>query len=125
MLYIWKDVEDDKGHGVILDNAFNVIREVHVPKTMATSNMHELNIINDGRNALYFTRRTPVMDMNPYEREFTTEAGLIGDIGFHEVDLTTGEILVEWWSTDHISLDESTAVISNLNGPWPLGWNWM
>lgn len=87
--------------------------------------MHEFNVINNGKNALYICRRAVPIDLFPYKDMFEVDAGLINDLGIHEIDLTTGEILFEWWSTDHIPLSDSSAVIEDITGPWPGGWNWM
>ena len=92
---------------------------------MSHMNMHEFNIINDGRKALYITQRNAIIDFEAHNLDFEVDVGLISDLGFHEIELATGKILFEWWASDHISVNESTAEVSDLAGPWPKGWNWM
>lgn len=122
---MWDDVEDKKGHGVILNSSFEVISEIHVPRTTPYLNMHELNVIDDGKRALYITPRTRVVDFESYGLDLDLDVGLIQDQGFQELDLDSGEIMFEWWASDHIALNESTSPPENIEGPWPSGWNWL
>lgn len=110
---------------MILNNSFDVIAEIHVPRTMSYLNMHELKILDDGKKALYITPRTEVVDFEAQGLDLETEVGFLSDQGFHERDLTTGEVLFEWWAADHLPLNESSGEISDLTGPWPAGWSWM
>lgn len=114
---------DAQGHGVVLNNQFGTTHRFYVPPTMYNFNMHELNIVNDGSSVLHLLRDTKhvsTADVDPRHK-----TGLIADLGFCERDLRTGETLFEWWASDHIPLTASTTKPTQLEGPWPGGWNWM
>lgn len=51
--------------------------------------------------------------------------GWIHHAGFREVDLLTGQVDFEWYSSDEISPSESSYPIDleAMRGPWPRGWN--
>lgn len=108
-----------------MDDSYNIVSELHVPRTMNFFNMHELNIIDEGKRAIYITARTVIVDFEAHNLDFDVDIGLIQDLGFHEIDMVTGDVIFEWWASDHISPNESTAVVRNLAGPWPIGWNWI
>ena len=70
--------------------------------------MHEFNLIEDGERALMITHQS-------YYHQFSNGVGYtntgplrsVGNPGFVEVEVATGNILFEWWSLGHISPIES------------------
>ena len=87
--------------------------------------MHELNIIDEGKTALYIAHRTRVMDFEAHSLNFGVDVGTISDLGIHELDLTTGEIVFEWWASEHISLNQSKAEVDDMTGLDGHHWNWL
>lgn len=51
--------------------------------------------------------------------------GWVSNVGFREVDLDTGRVNLEWWSSGKISPAESNVPIDDgIKGPFPKQWNW-
>lgn len=89
-------------------------------------NMHELNVINDGRTGLYITHKSDWVDLSELSAfGVEEEAGWVMNIGFREIDIASGEVLFEWWALDHVPLSTSSTRIENLEGPPPKGWNFL
>lgn len=117
---------DRKGRGVILDNSYEVTHSINVSRTLRNMNMHELNVISEGKTALHIINRSTWTDLIDLE-EFmeTDEAGWVSETGFREVEVDTGKVLFEWWALDHVSIAESSVEVQGLEGPAPAGWNFL
>ena len=107
-----------------MDNSYNELHEIHNPITINNFNMHELNIVDHGTRAINIL-------FNPVKMELTDlkqpGAGWIADIGFREMDLTTGETTFQWWAAQGggVSLAESKRPTENMNRQYPASWNWL
>ena len=109
-----------------MDNSYTAISDIQMPEVLQSMNMHELNVYQEqGRTkALYITHRAQFVDTRALNYRGLGN-GWVGNIGFREVDLFTGEGLFEWWAADHVELTESTISIDSLSGPYPKTWNWL
>ncbi|KAF2763658.1 hypothetical protein EJ03DRAFT_322583 [Teratosphaeria nubilosa] len=118
---------DTLRHGLFLDNTYRIAQEIDTGTKQYPFNMHELNIkthdVDQHSTALYILNRKGKYDVTTLGIENVTE-GWVGDTGFREVDLITGEVLFEWWPAEHIALDESSGARDGLQGPAPKSWNW-
>ena len=65
--------------------------------------MHEFALLDDGSSAIVSMRR-----QLPMTNHHTGDDVTVWDHGFQKVDLRHGSMLFEWWSSDHISYDETT-----------------
>lgn len=117
------DPNDLSAHAMIMDNSYSVAKRFFVqPGTHPSFNMHEFMLVDQGSRVLHISSRPRYVDMS--EVLNGTASGWIVDLGIHEVDLATGEVTFEWWSSDHIDLSESSAPVSRdttANNPW----DWM
>lgn len=89
-----------RGHGVILDNRYRIVRSVQPGGGMASSDMHEFMPINDGKTALMTVYQQRQFDMSPWNVK--TGVGWLMESIFQEVDVETDEVLFEWRSLDHV-----------------------
>jgi hypothetical protein len=110
--------------GILLDDAYQLVKNVSPPATSPDFNMHELNVIDDGQRALHLMDRSRYVDCSGLDIE-GVEKGWVLDTGFREMDLSTGRTLFEWWPTDHISVEESYVEVRNLDVPYPFSWNFL
>ncbi|KAK4626733.1 hypothetical protein CLAFUW4_04079 [Fulvia fulva] len=119
----FRGVDDPQGHGIITDSSFDTIGELHVPPTMHNLNMHELNLIEDGTKAMHILHEPVQMDLSALNQN--VDSGWIMDIGFREVDLTTGDLVFEWWAArgGHVSVTESSVPFRGANIKRE-AWNW-
>lgn len=95
----------DKGSGIILDNHYQVQKQVVPLDDVHDFNMHEFNLVDDGKAALSCVYRTARVNMADFGRP--TEESWVMTGGFTETKVDTNEVLVQWNSLDHIALHES------------------
>ena len=113
---------DTKGHGFIMNSSFSMTETIYAPKTIAIFNMHELNIIEEGRTALHIIQKADFVDVS--ELGLGQDAGWVANIGFREVDMVTGKTKFEWWAVDHVLLEASSVAV-NIQRPYPNAWNFL
>lgn len=89
-----------RGHGVIMDKQYRIVRSVQPGGGMASSDMHEFKLINDGKSALMTVYQQRQFDMSPWN--IKTGVGWVMESIFQEVDVETGQVLFEWRSLDHV-----------------------
>lgn len=111
-------------HGIVLDASYTAVRNVTGPEETPDFNMHELNVIDDGRSALHFMDRSEYMEVSELGIDGVKQ-GWILDTGFREMDVKTGETKFEWWASKHVGVSESTVKVDRLENPYPLSWNWL
>jgi hypothetical protein len=102
-------VPDRKQTGIVMNTAFEVLENVTATDTddrHTVLDVHDFNVIEDGKNSLW--------TMNKVERINKTAFGLpsdanskIGNGGFREEVIATGDVVFEWDSLDHLSIYES------------------
>lgn len=101
-------------HSVILDNTYNLYRDVDTGINKDTLNMHAFSVVDNGTRALYLTRelkRTSSKNSNAVDFhgrcnvEFT---------GFEERILATNEVTFQWSPENRIGLDESSLYIGQV-----------
>jgi hypothetical protein len=118
---MWK--HDKTGRAMIMDNSFELTDLFTPPVTFHNFNMHEFNIINEGRTAMSIMTRSQYIDVR--QLKLDRDAGWVLNTGFREFDVSTGETLFEWWALDHLSLTESSMPVGDMDKPLPQGWNWL
>ncbi|KAJ5641004.1 hypothetical protein N7528_000629 [Penicillium herquei] len=101
------DIENgaDRGNGVILDNHYQVEREVLPLVDVHDFNMHEFNIMDGGKTVLACVYRPTEVSLEDFGRP--DEKSWVVSGGFAEFDIETNELLTQWNSLDHLSLAES------------------
>jgi hypothetical protein len=117
---------DSKGRGITMNDSYGVTHSISTTKTERNMNMHELLMGDNGKTAVYVTRRpdwVDVSELSPYGVE--SEAGWLLNMGFREVEVETGKVLFEWWALDHIPIATSSVEIQDLEGPPPAGWDFL
>ncbi|RAK73668.1 arylsulfotransferase family protein [Aspergillus fijiensis CBS 313.89] len=89
-----------RGHGVIMDSNYRIVRTVVPGGGMASSDMHEFKPINDGKTALLTVYQQRQFDLSLWNVK--TGMGWLMESVFQEVDVETNEVLFEWKSLDHV-----------------------
>ena len=113
--FVWPKHKPE-GNGFILDNTYQVHEVVDMVGNHSKWNMHEFNLINDGKQALMAIPQdysATHIDVNGYSGRCR-----IGWQGFKEVDVKSGEVLFEWNTQGHVDVEESTYVAKNVNDTW-------
>ncbi|KAL3475901.1 ASST-domain-containing protein [Aspergillus californicus] len=89
-----------RGHGVIMDSHYNIVKTVLPGGGMAASDMHEFMLINNGKTALMTVYQQRQFDMSIWNVK--GGMGWLMESVFQEVDMETNKVLFEWRSLDHI-----------------------
>ncbi|KKK26539.1 hypothetical protein ARAM_005568 [Aspergillus rambellii] len=89
-----------RGHGVIMDNNYHIVKTVVPGGGMAASDMHEFMPINDGKTALMTVYQQRQFDMSIWNVK--AGMGWLMESVFQEVDVETSQVLFEWRSLDHV-----------------------
>ncbi|KAI1828971.1 hypothetical protein DTO027I6_10194 [Penicillium roqueforti] len=89
-----------RGHGIIMNKQYRVVRSVQPGGGMASSDMHEFRPINGGKSALLTIYQQRQFDMTPWNVK--TGVGWLMESVFQEVDVETNKVLFEWRSLDHV-----------------------
>ncbi len=98
------------GHGLILDDTYNIVRSVQTGNGVASSDQHEFRVINNGTQALMTMFRPVQFDLS--QAGITDGQGWLLDGVFQNVNVTTREVLFEWHASDHVPLN-NTEVLPN------------
>jgi hypothetical protein len=107
----WWEGEIELGHGVgeyvIADSSYRTIRRVQAARGLR-GDLHEFVITRRGTALLtsYVVRNADLSSVGG------SRNGTIQDAIFQEIDLSDGELLLEWHSLEHIPLTESYAGVT-------------
>lgn len=112
-----------RGKGHVLDNSYQKEHAIFAPPAIDSFNMHELRVVDGGRSALHIIWRPEYIDVTELGLS-GSRAGWVGNMGFREVAIATGETLFEWWSLAHVPLSESSWITDDLRGPSPTAWDY-
>ena len=106
--FIWPKNSERQEGGYILDEHYDVYKVLDMRGDyQKRPNMHDFNLIDDGKRALMLTM--------PYQNDshITVPGEFDGECkverqGFKELDVNTGETLFLWNSEGHLAVEEST-----------------
>lgn len=94
-----------RGHGVIMDKHYRIVKTVESSGASASSDMHEFRIApySEGKTALMTVYQPRMYDLTTNPR-YKVKGGMgwIVEGVFQEVDIETGRVVFEWRSTDHL-----------------------
>jgi len=93
------------GQGVIVDQNYKVVATVQTGGNAEPVDMHEFQLLNDGETAIVSAYQIVPFDLSYFN--ITTGLGWLSEGVFQEVNVTTGEVLFEWFSTNHVDPSES------------------
>ncbi len=106
----WWEGSIELGHGVgeyvIVDSNYRTVRRVQAARGLR-GDLHEF-VITPRDTALLTSYVVTSTDLTAVGG---SRAGTIQDAVFQEIDLATGNVLLEWHSLDHVGLEESYAPV--------------
>ncbi|KAK2768247.1 hypothetical protein FQN54_000099 [Arachnomyces sp. PD_36] len=89
-----------RGHGVIMDNQYRIVRSIQPGGGITGSDMHEFKLLDEGKTALLTVYQQRQFDMSAWN--VTSGIGFIVESIFQEVDVESGKVIFEWKSLDHV-----------------------
>lgn len=94
-----------RGHGVIMDKNYRIVKTIESSGAGASSDMHEFKMTpyTDGTTVLMTVYQPRQYDLTTNPR-FNVQNGMgwIVEGVFQEIDIETGNVLFEWRSLDHV-----------------------
>jgi hypothetical protein len=93
------------GQGVIVDQNYKVVATVQTGGNVEPVDMHEFQLLNDSETAILSSYQIVPFDLSYFN--ITSGLGWLSEGVFQEVNITTGEVLFEWFSTNHVDPSES------------------
>lgn len=105
-----------EGEGVLLDPSYSVKKKLRVSGGDGGFNMHEFQVINDGRTALAQTGDRKLVDFSDFG--LGQGSGYIGDAIFLEIDLETDKEVFRWCSSDHVPPNASYTGRTSFDKAW-------
>jgi hypothetical protein len=106
-----------------MDSHYRIQQEMHMPQDSPNFNMHEFNIIEDGRSALTVTS-VPAWGIVETPHDMKRTAGWLMNQGFQETDLRTNKVLFAWKSLDHIDV-RASRVPAGITESAEHSWDWL
>lgn len=113
---------DWRGTAHIMNSAYEMTTNITIHDDRDGFNMHEFNVLDNGRTAMITAERNVWMDMS--------DIGIAGNGwvragGFEEIDINTGEALFDWRSNGSVSLNESTFGVPSVGLKDRPGWDYV
>lgn len=84
---------------------YRTVATVQTGGNVSPVDMHEFQLINDGETAIVSAYSTIPYDLTGYN--VTNGLGWLQEGVFQEIRVETGEVLYEWFSTNHVDPSES------------------
>jgi hypothetical protein len=100
------DPGEDGGHGVILNNQYDIHASIPMRPDLGAFDIHEFNILDDGQSALATFYKAHDIDLAEFNRPDELTSILAG--GFVRINLTSQEVDHFWECWPQIPLIEST-----------------
>jgi len=88
-----------RGHAVIVNDEYKTVKTIQSKGNVAAADQHEFQLLNDGETALL-----SIYSQEPYDLSkigIETQGWVMNSI-FQEIDVSTGNLLFEWRSLDHV-----------------------
>lgn len=88
---------------IIIDNNYKVINTVQTGGNARPVDQHEFQLISGGEGhdtAIVTSYQTIPFDLSKFN--VTNGQGWLSQGAFQEIDVETGEVLFEWYSTNHV-----------------------
>lgn len=96
------------GTGIIVDTNYRVVASVQTGGNVTPADQHEFQLTPGEETALLTSYQTIPFDLSaPQYGGITGQQGWLQEGVFQEVNVTTGEVLFEWFSSNHVDISDS------------------
>lgn len=96
------------GNGIIVDTNYRIIASVQTGNGLTPADQHEFRLTPGGETALLTSYQTIPFDLSASQYGgVTNQQGWLQQGVFQEVNITTGEVLFEWFSSNHVDVQDS------------------
>jgi len=96
------------GTGIIVDTNYRIVASVQTGGGLTPADQHEFRLTPGGETAMLTSYQTIPFDLSaPQYGNVTNQQGWLQQGVFQEVNVTTGEVLFEWFSSNHVDISDS------------------
>lgn len=88
------------GEAIIADSNYKVVATVNTAGNVQPADMHEFQLLNDGETAIISAYQVIPYDLSSFN--ITSGLGWLLEGVFQEINVTTGELIFEWFSSNHV-----------------------
>ncbi|GAB7354810.1 hypothetical protein MBLNU459_g5200t1 [Dothideomycetes sp. NU459] len=102
----YTQVNQQNGYGIgqamILDSNYKTVATAQTGGNVQPADLHEFQLLDDGETAILSAYQVIPYDLSSYN--ITGGLGWIDEGVFQVVNVTTGEVQFEWYSTNHVDV---------------------
>jgi hypothetical protein len=97
------------GVGIILNSSYEIVKTVFAINGQEHMHidMHEFNLIDDGKTALVITVRSAFPGESALEENANAT---VRDNGFQEIETETNKLIFEWWAFDYVPASDTHSI---------------
>lgn len=102
----YTQVNQQNGYGIgqamIVDSNYKTVATAQTAGNIQPADMHEFQLLDDGETAIMSSYNVIPYDLSYYN--ITSGLGWVDEGVFQVVNVTTGEVQFEWFSTNHVDV---------------------
>lgn len=98
------------GQALVINSDYKPVAAVNTGGQAPPADEHEFQLLNNGETAILSAYRVIPYDLSGFN--ITSGQGWLSEGMFQEVNVTTGEVLFEWFSTNHVD-PSNTRILPN------------
>ncbi|KAM0714038.1 hypothetical protein Q7P37_011002 [Cladosporium fusiforme] len=95
------------GTGIIVDSDYRIVASVQTGDSVPPVDMHEFTLADDGETALVTSYNIVPVDLSYPPYDVTAQQGWLNEGVFQEINVTTGQVLFEWYSSNHVNITDT------------------
>ncbi|OQN99536.1 hypothetical protein B0A48_14678 [Cryoendolithus antarcticus] len=95
------------GTAMILDANYRIVTSVQTGGPGNYADQHEFQVLAGGNAAVLSSYRSIAYDMTGMPHGVTMQQGFLMDSMFQEIDIKTGQVLFEWYASDHVPVNHT------------------
>jgi hypothetical protein len=95
------------GNDIIVDANYRIVATVQTGRGMPPADQHEYRLAQGGETALMTSYHTMAFDLSYAPYNVNNQQGWLLEGAFQEVNITTGEVLFEWFSSNHVDIRDT------------------
>lgn len=90
-----------------MDSDYRIVASVQTGDSLTPVDMHEFTLAEDGETALVTAYSIIPVDLSYPPYNVTEQQGWLSQGVFQEINITTGQVLFEWFSSNHVDIRDT------------------
>jgi hypothetical protein len=98
------------GMGIIVDSDYHIVASVQSGDSLTPVDMHEFWLTEDGETAMITAYSIIPVDLSYPPYDVMNQQGWLSQGVFQEINITTGDVLFERYSSNHVDISDTRIV---------------